>query len=129
MQQRLIPDEHRAGFVQPLAKAYPRRQNAINTRGTAIGTNPEPFLQTGHEIVCLTENEAGGEKDRRVVVDMLKDLINHASLSQRASGGRAKERGQPLRRCRLTGRQGVSQGVWLSSGESRQQFFSKGTRI
>src|SRR4029453_1270151 len=85
MEQSLIADEHRTGFVQSLAKANPRGQHAINTRGTAVGTHMERFLQTRHAILRFTENEAGGEKDRRVVVDMLKDFVEDPPFHQRVS--------------------------------------------
>src|SRR5712691_5059707 len=129
MEQRLIPDEHRAGLAQSFAKANARRQNAIDTRRPAIGTNQEPFLQTRHERVRFTENEARGEKDRRVVMDVLKDLVDHTCLMERSSRGRAQEGGQLLLCCRLVGRQGACECCWPSRGENRQQVFSKDTRI
>src|SRR6266850_1654577 len=103
MEQRLIPDEHRAGLVQSFAKANSRGQNAIDTRRPAIGTNPEPFLQTRHKSVCFTENEARGEKDRRIVMDVLKDLVDHTPLMERSSRVRAQEGSQLLLCCRLVG--------------------------
>jgi hypothetical protein len=88
MQQRLIPNEHCAGCAQSLAKAYPRRQDAIDPCGAAIGTNTERFLQPWNEILCFTENEARREKDCGIVMDMLKDFVDDASFIEVRPVGR-----------------------------------------
>jgi hypothetical protein len=126
VQQRLIPDEDRAGSVEPLAKANPRGEHAIDPRRAAIGTHEERSLQAWHEILRLTENEAGGEKDRGVSVDVLKDLVDHASFREWSSGVGAQECCQPLLRPGLAGSQGACERGRPSSRRRWQQLFRKG---
>ena len=73
-------EAQRADFI--LCSRYPLRQDAIDACRTAIGANVERFLQARHEILRLPENEASGEVHRRVVVDVLKDLVDHAPFRE-----------------------------------------------
>ena len=113
---------------EPLAKANARRQHAIDACGTTIGADIKDFRQTRHEIFRLTEDQARRQKDRRVVLNMLKNLVDHPSFRERSSPMHAQKLGQLLRCDRLAIRQRAGERSRLSSGESRQQLGSQGAR-